>query len=138
MYYALAANAVGAGEMREFNIRTAEITDHVFVFLPRATALHHDVVARFVIAAVVADYRDDGHVVARHCPKRITLSEEKPAVALKRDDLFVRHRELDSDRGAHAPAKRTTQRAPNFHFLAIGERERTQEPIFRPDFFDND
>src|SRR5438309_8267164 len=73
---ALAANSVGAGEMREFNVGTAEITDHVFVFLPRASALHHDVVARFIVAAVVADDRDDGYVVSRHGPQRIRLSEK--------------------------------------------------------------
>src|SRR5438128_12576538 len=96
------SDAVSAGQMRELNVRTAEITDHVLVFLARAPAFHHDVIARLVITAVVADDRDDRHVIARHGPQRIALSEQKSAVALKRDHLIVRTRELDSDRRPRA------------------------------------
>src|SRR5216684_4351572 len=116
---ALAANSVGAGEMREFNVGTAEITDHVFVFLTRASAFHHDVVARLVIAAVITDDRDDRHIVARHGPKRICLSEKKPAISLKRDYLVIRPRQFDSNRSAHAPAERSTERAADLCLLAI-------------------
>src|SRR5438132_12219692 len=114
---ALATYAVSTGQMRELNVGTAEITDHVLVFLPRASALHHDVVARLIIAAVVADDRDDGHVVTRHGPQRIRLSEKKTAVALKRDDLIVWPRKFHSNRSAHAPAQRTAKRAANLRLL---------------------
>src|SRR5437773_11345656 len=91
------ADAISAREMSELNVGTAEITDHVFVFLPRASAFHHNVVARLVITAVVANDRDDGHVVSRHGPQRITLSEKKTAVSLQRDYLAVGTRQLDSN-----------------------------------------
>src|SRR5438132_12311117 len=107
MHDALATYAVSTGQMRELDVGTAEITDHVFVFLPRASAFHHDVVARLVIAAVITDDCDDRHIVARHGPKRICLSEKKPAISLKRDYLVVGTRQLDSDRSAHAPAEGT-------------------------------
>src|SRR5712692_3755998 len=124
--------------MRELNIRTTEITDHVLVLLSRASAFHHDVVARLVVTPVVADDRYDRHVVSRHGPEGIGLPEQKAAVALKRDYLIIRTRELDSDRGAHAPAQRATERASDLCLLAFGERKRTQYPVFRPNLFNDD
>src|SRR5438128_1838540 len=117
------SDAVSAGQMRELNVRTTEITDHVLVFLARAAAFHHDVVARLVITPVVTDDRDDRHVVARHGPQRIALSEQKSAVALKRDHLVIRPRKLDPDRSARAPAKRATERAANLRLFPFGERK---------------
>src|SRR5437899_4901981 len=119
MHDALATYAVCTGQMRELDVGTAEITDHVPVFLPRASAFHHDVVARLVITAVVANDCDDGHVVSRHGPQRVCLSEKKTAISLKRDYLIIGTRQFDSNRSAHAPAKRTTQRAANLRLLAI-------------------
>src|SRR2546421_101075 len=94
---ALAADAVGGGQVRELNVRAAEVADHVLAFLARAPALHQDVVARLVVAAVVADDGDDGHVVAGHGPERVRLPEEEAAVALERDHLTVGQRELHPD-----------------------------------------
>src|SRR5438034_9442899 len=113
------ADAISAGEMSELNVGTAEITDHVPVFLPRASAFHHDVVARLVITAVVANDCDYWHVVSRHGPQRVCLSEKKTAISLKRDYLIIGTRQFDSNRSAHAPAKRTTQRAADLRLLAI-------------------
>ena len=123
MHDALATYAVSTGQMRELDVGTAEITDHVLVFLPRASAFHHDVVARLVIAAVVADDRDDGHVVSRHGPQRITLSEKKTAISLKRDYLIIGTRQFDSNRSAHAPAQRATKRAANLRLLTFSKRK---------------
>src|SRR5436305_15208308 len=130
MDHLLAPDAVSAREMRELDIRTAEIANHVFVFLARASALHHDVVAWLVIAAVVANDRDDGDVVSRHGPKRIRLSEKKTAISLKRDYLIIRTGQFHSNPCPHAPAQPTATRAANFCFLSIGYRNRARNPVF--------
>src|SRR5438093_8431150 len=100
-------DAVSAREVHELDIRTAEIANHVFVFLERASTLHHDVVARLVITAVVANDRDDGNVVSRHGPKRIRLSEKKTTISLQRYYLVIRTGQFHSNRCPHAPAQRT-------------------------------
>src|SRR5438128_747496 len=97
MPYPFAANPVSRSQVGELHIRTAQVANHVLIFLPGASILHQNVIARLVVAAVVANNRNDRNVVSGHGPERIRLSKEKSAVSLKRDNLLVGPRQLDAD-----------------------------------------